>query len=211
MSNKSDDDEQHEVTRLLAEWNRGNRQALDSLLPIVYRELRRLARHQIARERNGHTLESAALVNEAYVRLVQQRSAQWQNRAHFFAIAARIMRRILVDYARSRRYAKRGSGVPCVTLKEASDLSQPAEQDLVLIDLALNRLASIDERKSRIVELKFFAGLTVEETAEVLKISPRTVMREWGSAKAWLLREITRETAFTAKTERREESLRIVP
>jgi len=178
------------VTQLLQDWSQGRDAALEELLPLVHQELRRLARRYMFGERPGHTLQTTALVNEAYLRLVNSRRVNWQNRAHFFAISAQLMRRILVDYARTRGYQKRGGGVPKVTLDEALMGPQEKGHDLVALDDALKTLAGIDPRKSKVVELRFFGGLSVEETAEVLKISPDTVMRDWRLAKAWLAREI---------------------
>jgi RNA polymerase sigma factor (TIGR02999 family) len=175
---------------LLLAWRNGDRAALDQLMPIVYSELRRLARRQLAGERPCHTLQTTALVNEAYLRLVDQSSFQWQNRAHFFAVAARIMRHILVDYARARHNAKRGGRAMKVTLDEAAEISTERATEMVALDDALTALAKFDPRRSQIVELRFFGGLSVEETAEALQVSPGTVMREWTLAKAWLQREI---------------------
>jgi RNA polymerase sigma-70 factor (ECF subfamily) len=179
-----------EVSRLLLNWSEGDRAAFDKLVPLVYDELRRLARHFMRREREGHTLQTTALVNEAYVRLVDQRSVRWQNRAHFFAIAAQLMRRILVDHARSRRFAKRGGEARQVSFDEAAIVSRERCAELVAVDDALTDLAARDPRKSQIVELRFFGGLNIEETAEVIGISPTTVQREWRSAKAWLYQAI---------------------
>jgi RNA polymerase sigma factor (TIGR02999 family) len=178
------------VTRLLQAWSQGKDTALEELLPLVHQELRRLARRYMFGERPGHTLQTTALVNEAYLRLVNSRQVNWQNRAHFFAISAQLMRRILVDHARARGYQKRGGGIPKVTLDEA--LMGPREKghDLVALDDALKALAGVDPRKSKVVELRFFGGLSVEETAEVLKVSPDTVHRDWRLAKAWLAREM---------------------
>jgi RNA polymerase sigma factor (TIGR02999 family) len=183
-----------EVSRLLLNWSQGDRAALDKLVPLVHDELRRLARHFMRREREGHTLQTTALVNEAYVRLIDQRSVRWQNRAHFFAIAAQLMRRILVDHARSRRYAKRGGDARQVSFDEAAIVSPERGAELVAVDDALTDLAARDPRKSQIVELRFFGGLNIEETAEVLGISPTTVQREWRSAKAWLYQAIREGT-----------------
>jgi RNA polymerase sigma factor (TIGR02999 family) len=179
------------VTRLLLDWSNGNKEALDSLLPIVYDELRRQASRYLRRERAGHTLQTTALINEAYLRLVNQKNVHWQNRAHFFGIAAQLMRRILVDHARTRKRSKRGGSDIRVSLNEATVTSQAQDLDLVALDEALERLVEIDPQQSRIVELRFFSGLNVEETAEVLRISPATVKREWRIAKAWLHREIS--------------------
>jgi len=179
-----------EATGLLLAWSRGDRAALDKLLPLLHDELRRLAAHFMRRERADHTLQPTALVNEAYLRLVDQRTVQWQNRAHFFAIAAQLMRRILVDHARKQRYAKRGAGAPHVMLDEAVVLSDERAAELVALDEALDALAAVDAQQSRVVELRFFGGLTIEETAEVLQLSRDMVKREWSTAKAWLYREM---------------------
>jgi RNA polymerase sigma factor (TIGR02999 family) len=181
----------HEMTQLLAAWGDGDREALHKLLPLVHQELRRLAHRYMGREGAGHTLQTSALVNEAYLRLIDQNEVRWQNRAHFFGIAARIMRRILVDYARSRKYQKRGGGALRVEFDETMIVSPERAAEVVAVDEALVRLAKIDPRKSQLVELRFFGGLSIEETAEVLKVSPGTVMRDWTLAKAWLRREIT--------------------
>lgn len=181
-----------EVTELLVRWRSGDRQALDSLLPLVYDELRRVARHYLQGERTGHTLQSTALVNEAYVRLVAQDFPEWQNRAHFFAVAAQLMRQILVDHARSHRAAKRGGDVCKVTLDEAEGEPFKPDVDVVALDEALKELAEMDQQQSRIVELKFFAGLSSEDAAEVLGISASTVKRDWITARAWLYRELDR-------------------
>jgi RNA polymerase sigma factor (TIGR02999 family) len=181
------------VTALLQAWGEGDEVALERLLPVVHDELRRLARRYMAGEHQGHTLQATALVNEAYLRLVDVHKVRWQNRAHFFAMSARLMRRILVDSARARHYQKRGGGAQQVSLDEALVVSEEPGQDLVALNDALEALATHDERKSRVVELRFFGGLTVDETAEVLKVSPETVMRDWGFAKRWLLRELKRE------------------
>jgi RNA polymerase sigma factor (TIGR02999 family) len=178
------------VSELLADWSKGNEAARDDLMPLVYNELRRLAGHYMAIERSGHSLQATALVNEAYLRLVDQRQVRWQGRAHFFALASRMMRRILVDYARSRHYAKRGGAARRVSLDEAMILSEEKARDVVALDDALTRFAAIDPRKSQVVELRYFGGLSVEEIAEVLKISPVTVRRDWSTAKAWLYRAI---------------------
>jgi RNA polymerase sigma factor (TIGR02999 family) len=179
----------HEVTRLLAQWTDGEPKALDALLPLVYNELRKLAGGYLHRERPEHTLQSTALVHEVYLRLVDQ-DVSWQNRAHFFSIAAQMMRRVLVDHARSRNTAKRGEGVCKVTLDDEIVGSGQRDIDVVALDDALTGLARLDPQQSRIVELRFFAGLSVEETSEVLKISPATVKRDWAMAKAWLHREM---------------------
>jgi RNA polymerase sigma-70 factor (ECF subfamily) len=178
------------VTRLLRAWSQGKDAALEELLPLVHQELRRLARRYMFGERPGHTLQTTALVNEAYLRLVNSRHVNWQNRAHFLAISAQLMRRILVDYARARGYQKRGGGVPKVTLDEALMGPQEKGHDLVALDDALKALGGVDPRKSKVVELRFFGGLSVEESAEVLKVSPDTVLRDWRLAKSWLAREM---------------------
>jgi len=178
------------VTRLLLDWSNGDKSALEKLIPLVYDELRRMARQYMRRERPGHTLESTALVNEAYIKLIDCSRVGWQNRAHFFAVAAQLMRRILIDHARSRNYAKRGGGVRKVSLDEAAILSEERASELIAIDNALTNLAAIDPRKSQIVELRFFGGLNLEETAEVLGVSSPTVQREWRKAKAWLYQEV---------------------
>ena len=180
----------HLVTQLLVDWGHGNQAALDKLMPLVYEELHRLAHRYMDRERPGHTLQTSALVNEAFVRLVDQKDVHWQNRAHFFGIAAQLMRRILVDYARSRHYAKRGGDARQVSFDEAMIVSPERATEVVALDDALKRLAVIDERKSQIVEFRFFGGLSIEETAEVLKVSPGTIMRDWTLAKAWLRKEM---------------------
>ena len=176
----------NEVTQLLVAWGNGDQAALDQLMPLVYSELHRLAHRYIKKERPGHTLQTSALLNEAFMRLVDQRDVTWQSRAHFFAIAAQMMRRILVDYARSRRYAKRGGDAQQVSLNENLMISRQLSADVVDLHDALNELAVVDERKSKVVELRFFGGLSIEETAEVLGISEGTVMRDWTLAKAWL-------------------------
>lgn len=189
---------QHEITRLLADWSNGDRQALEKLTPLVYDELRRLAGRYLRQERSGHTLQSTALVHEAYMKLVGQNNVRWQNRAHFFGIAAQMIRRILVDYARARRAEKRGSGAAALSLDEAIALPGGKDLDLVALDDALEGLAKIDDRQSRLVELRFFAGLTIEETAEVMGMSVATAKRDWVSAKAWLSREIRRQSAHAS-------------
>ena len=180
----------HEVSRLLRAWSSGDEAALQTLIPLVYEELHRIARRYMGREREGHTLQTSALVNEAYLRLVDWKNVEWQNRAHFFAVSAQMMRRILVDFARDRRYLKRGGGALQVSLAEAAGMTSQRGTDLVALDDALNSLAVMDKRKSEVVELRFFGGLSVEETAEVLKVSAETVMRDWKLAKVWLLREL---------------------
>ena len=175
-----------EVTRLLQAWGGGDRSALEKLLPLVHAELRRLARRYMGREHAGHTLQTTALINEVFLRLVDGKGVRWQDRAHFFAVAARLMRRTLVDYARRHHAGKRGGDAIIVSLDETAIVSQERSAELIAIDEALSRLAARDARKSQIVELRFFGGLSVEETAEVLTISPRTVKREWSLARAWL-------------------------
>jgi len=180
-----------DVTQLLIAWNDGDQAARDRLMSVVYEELHRLARRYMRRESPGHTLQTSALVNEAFLRLVDQRNVHWQNRAHFFGIAAQMMRRILVDYARSRNYAKRGGGARAVSLDEGLIVSEERSAEVVAIHEALEELAKFDARKGQIVELRFFGGLTIEETAEVLGVSPGTVSLDWTTAKAWLRREIS--------------------
>ncbi len=180
------------ITQLLVAWGDGDRAALDQLVPLVHAELRRRARGYLRGERRGHTLQTSALVNEAYLKLVEQRHARWQNRAHFLAICAQLMRRILVDYARRRQYQKRGGDALRVTLAEAESLPDERETDLVALDEALKSLAELDPRRARVVELRFFGGLNIEETAEVLKVSPTTVERDWTVAKAWLHKTVTK-------------------
>lgn len=181
-----------DVTELLLAWSNGDQRALAQLMPIVHRELRRLAKHYMDQERPGHTLQATALVNEAYMRLADVNRMRWQNRAHFFAVSAQMMRRILVEYARRRHRLKRGDGATHVDLDKALAVFQGKDDsDLVAIDDALNALSQVNERFSHVVELRFFGGLTVEETAEVLKVSPDTVLRDWKAAKAWLLRYLS--------------------
>lgn len=181
---------QEEITGLLISWGNGDQEALDRLMPLVTTELRRLARRYLERESAGHTLQPTALVNELYLRLVDRRRVSWQNRAHFFGFAAQTMRRILVDHVRSQRAQKRGAGARKVALDEAVSFTPEPDVDLIALDEALITLAAMDPRQSRIIELRFFAGLTLEETAEVLDISEATVSRDWASAKAWLYREL---------------------
>ena len=180
------------VTKLLVLWSKGDQAALKALVPLVYEDLRRLARYYLKQEKQNHTLSSTALVHEAYLRLVNQKDVTWQNRAHFFGVASQMMRRILVDHARSHSYAKRGGGALTLALDDALATPQRREIDLVALDDALDSLAKLDERQSRMVELRFFGGLSIEETSEVLGISAPTVKREWASARAWLYREISR-------------------
>jgi RNA polymerase sigma factor (TIGR02999 family) len=179
-----------QVSELLASWNSGNANAREALMPLVYDELRKLAASHLRRERNDHTLQPTALVHEVYLRLAEQKSVQWQDRSHFFGVTAQLMRRILVDHARSHLADKRGSGLPKVSLNEAIALSRERPAELLALDESLTQLASTDLQQSRIVELRVFAGLTIEQTAEVMGISPATVKRDWNLAKAWLLREI---------------------
>ena len=182
----------HEITRLLVAWGDGDQSALEELAPLVQAELRRLAHRYMGRERPGHTLQTSALVNEAYVRLIDWKNVRWQNRAHFFATAAQIMRRILVDFARRRPRVAKDVEARHISLEQAMTVTVEKDSDLLALDEALKDLARIDARKSQIVELRFFGGLSVEETAEVLRIAPVTVMREWNKAKAWLYRELSR-------------------
>jgi RNA polymerase sigma factor (TIGR02999 family) len=182
----------NQVTKLLQGWRGGDPKDLEALLPLVYDELRRLAHHHLKNEHPGHTLQSTALVHEAYFRLVGQDLPEWESRAHFFAIAAQLMRQILVDYARRRRASKRGSGVCMLTLDDAVGLPRRKDVDVVALDDALNTLSEVDPRQSRVVELRFFAGLSLEETSEVMGIATATVQRDWTAARAWLHREISR-------------------
>jgi len=182
-----------DVTELLLAWGNGDQLAFEKLMPIVYQELRRLAKRYMAQERSGHTLQATALVNEAYMRLSDVNRMHWQNRAHFFAVSAQMMRRILVEYARRRQRQKRGDGAPMVTLDDAvMPMAGKSDADLIALDDALNALSVVNARMSQVVELRFFGGLSVEESAEVLKVSPDTVMRDWKSAKIWLIRHMVR-------------------
>lgn len=183
-------DSSSDITDFLVNWCEGDQTALEKLLPLVERELRQLAHYYMRQENRGHLLQTTALVNEAFLRLIDQKRVRWQNRAHFFAIAAQMMRRVLLNYARDQKRIKRGGGAVCVSLSEAETISSAQPAELIALDEALERLTQIDERKSRIVELRYFGGLSVEETAEVLQISTMTVMRDWNMAKAWLAREI---------------------
>lgn len=185
-----DDRAQQHITQMLLEWSEGDNAALERLTPLVYEELHRLAHHYMRRERSGHTLQTSALVNEAYLRLVNQRNIKWNSRTHFFAIAARMMRRILVDYARSHLYAKRGGGAVHLSLELAELASNEASAEVTALDEALSRLESMDPQQARVVELRFFGGLTIKETAEAMKISVDMVKREWSTARAWLYREM---------------------
>ncbi len=182
----------HEVTQLLIAWSGGDKAALDKLMPLIQDELRRLAHQYMSRERADHTLQTTALVNEAYVRLVNRKDVQWQNRTHFFAIAATLMRNILVDHARSHAYAKRGGGARKTELDEAMIASQQRAAEVIDLDDVLKELAVLDPQQSRVVELRFFGGLTIEETAEALDLSPATIKREWTTAKAWLYHELAK-------------------
>jgi RNA polymerase sigma factor (TIGR02999 family) len=182
-----------DVTQLLRAWSNGEQEALDQLIPLVYHELHRLAHRYMGRERSAHTLQSTALVHEAYERLINLKDVNWKNRAHFFAVSAQVMRRILVDYARSRRYSKRGGEWRQVPLNEAVAVFRDHRTDIVALDDALQALAGIDPRKNRVVEMRFFGGLSIKETAEVLNVSEETVVRDWRLAKVWLLRQLSRE------------------
>jgi RNA polymerase sigma-70 factor (ECF subfamily) len=181
----------HEITQLLQAWRGGDERALDKLTPQIYRELHQAAKGCMQGERDGHSLQTTALINELYLRLADLKAVDWQNRAHFFALCARQMRRILTDLARARQSHKRGRGAYVISLDEAPAVSSAPHADVLAVDAALEALAKVDERKSRVVEMRFFGGLSVEETAEVLKVSPETVARDWRLAKAWLLREIS--------------------
>ena len=184
-----------EITRLLVAWGQGDQTALERLMPLVYEELRKLARRHMNRQRPGHTLQTTALVNEAYLRLIDASQVQWQNRAHFFAVSAQLMRRILVDFARSRKSLKRGAEAQQVTLDDSLEVSSERGADLIALDDALNTLGVMNPRQSQIVELRYFGGLSEEEIAEALKISPRTVRRDWSLARAWLYRELSKTAA----------------
>jgi RNA polymerase sigma factor (TIGR02999 family) len=190
----------HSVTQLLLSWRQGNAAALEQLIPVVYQKLRRLARHHMAGQRPGHTLQATALLNEAYMRLIDCDQVNWKDRAHFFAISAQIMRRVLVEFARSRQYQKRGGGAKRTSFDEALIASPEPAEDLVAIDDALQALAADYPRQARVVELRFFAGLSVEEAAEVLQVSAITVMRDWQLAKAWLARELKKRGSHAART-----------
>jgi RNA polymerase sigma factor (TIGR02999 family) len=180
------------ITQLLAAWSEGDQTALDAIMPLVYDELHRMARRFMARQNPGHTLQPTALINEAFIKMVGNENKEWKNRAHFFGVAAQAMRHILVDYARSRNYAKRGAGAQRVELDQAMTVTDEHSGDIVALDDALNELSKVDRRKSQVVELRYFGGLTVDETAEVLKVSTITVMRDWSLAKAWLYRELAK-------------------
>ena len=183
------------LTQLLQAWSEGEQDALDKIIPVVYDDLHKLAKRYMCDERAGHTLQVTALVNEAYLRLLDAANPSWQNRSHFFAVCGRIMRRILVDWARGRQSLKRGSNLPPLELEEAAAVTSPLGTDLVAIDDALEALAMVDERKSKVVELRFFGGLNTKETAEVLHVSEETVLRDWKLAKSWLRRELSKERA----------------
>jgi RNA polymerase sigma factor (TIGR02999 family) len=182
-----------DLTGLLIQWRQGDKSALDRLTPLVYDAIRRLAHRYVQREREGHTLQTTALVNEAYLRLAGSQNIPWQNRSHFFAVTAQVMRRILIDHARRRHYVKHGGGAQQVALDEAVAMSHERAAELVALDEALDELAQLDPRKSRVVELRYFGGLSLEETAEVLEVSPMTVRRDWRAAKAWLYRRMRDE------------------
>jgi RNA polymerase sigma-70 factor, ECF subfamily len=185
----------HQITQLLAEWSEGNQSALDELYPLVYDELHRLARRYMSRERKGHTLQTTALINEAYVRLVDQRNVHWANRSHFFAISAQIMRRILIDHARRQAFAKRGGGAQQVSLEEVATVAGVQARDLIRLDEALKCLAEMDPRRSQVVELRYFGGLNNEEIAGVLNVSENTVTRDWKMARAWLYQQLSGSAA----------------
>jgi RNA polymerase sigma factor (TIGR02999 family) len=193
MSKQKVNESQQQITERLIAWGSGETSALDDVMRAVYQELRRMADHYLRLERPDHTLQPTALVHEAYLRLIDQRKVSWQNRAHFFGVAAQMMRRILVDHARTKQRGKRGGAARKLSLDEVMNLSQGRAADLVALDDALKALAEIDPRKSQVVELRFFGGLSVEETAEVLDVSPQTVLRDWKMAKAWLYQEMTRQ------------------
>lgn len=182
-----------EITRLLQSWNDGDKDALQKLTPILYKELHRMAHRYMRQERPGHTLQTTALINEAYVRLIRWNKVDWRNRAQFLGVSAQLMRKILVDFARSRNYAKRGAGIRVICLEEAPGVTSEPARNILALDEALQRLAVVDARKSQIVELRFFGGLGLEETAEILKVSSRTIRREWELAKVWLACEMSAE------------------
>ena len=185
---------QHEVTQLLMAWNEGDQSALERLIPLVHAELHRIARRYMRNERAGHTLQTSALINEAYLRLIDAQQVRWQNRAHFFGIAAQLMRRVLVDFARSRGYKKRGGGAFQVSLDETMVITKERGEDLVALDEALSALSELDERKGRVVEMRFFGGLSEKEIAEALRVSLETVRRDWRLAKSWLRRRLSETT-----------------
>ena len=182
--------EVHNLTDLLVDWRRGDQSALAKLTPLVYDELRRMAHRYVQRERSGHTLQTTALVHEVYLRLAGDQQIEWRDRAHFFAVSAQVMRHILIDHARRRRYAKRGGDAPHVSLTDANAMTQERAKELVSLDEALDELAKLDQRKAKVVELRYFGGLSLEETAEVIEISVMTVRRDWRAAKAWLFRRM---------------------
>ena len=182
----------HEITELLVAWGNGDQEALDKLTPLVYQELHRLAEHYMKGERSGHILQTTALVNEVYLRLIDWKNVEWQNRAHFLGVSARLMRHILVNFARKRLTAKRGGAAVQVSLSEAANMTSAQNLDLVALDDALNALAALDPRQSQVIEMRFFGGLSINETAEALKVSPGTVHRDWSLAQAWLRRELKR-------------------
>lgn len=182
------------LTELLLEWREGDKAALDRLMPLVYDELRRIAHRYVQHERDGHTLQTSALVNEAYLRFAGQRKVDWQNRAHFFAVTAQVMRHILIDHARRRRYAKHGGEVRQIPIQDATEMSLQRANELIALEEALDELAKLDRRKSQVVELRYFGGLSLEETAEVLEISLMTVRRDWRAAKAWLYRSMKNDS-----------------
>jgi len=188
------------ITELLIDWNRGDKGALDRLMPIVYNELRVVARHHLSLEDREHTLQSAALVNETYIRLVDQERVQWRNRAHFFAISARMMRRILVDHARQRRAEKRGGIAPRLSLDESAGVAKHTDLDLVALDQAMEALSRLDPQQARVIELRFFGGLTIEEISEALDISAATVTRDWVTAKAWLFSQLKESSPDSSST-----------
>ena len=190
----------HQVTHLLRAWGEGEQGALDELVPLVYQELHRLARRYMSQERPGHTLQTTALVNEAYLRLVDTTLAGWQNRTHFYAICAQVMRRILVDWARSRQAQKRGAAVAPLELVESLAVAAGPGPDLVALDDALQALSALDSRKGKVVEMRYFGGLSVEETAGALRVSRETVLRDWQFAKSWLRRELSREKSVATRT-----------
>lgn len=182
----------HQITRLLSEWSGGNRVALEELMPLIYGELRKMARQYMRRQREGHTLQTTELIHEAYLKLARGEDQEWQNRAHFFGVAAQAMRHILVDYARSKQSQKRGGpAAQRITFEESAFVSAGQSDEIIALDEALKRLTELDERKTRVVELKFFGGLKIAEIAEVLEISPKTVKRDWRFARTWLLRELS--------------------
>jgi RNA polymerase sigma factor (TIGR02999 family) len=196
MTTVTTDDQRDDLTGLLLEWRHGDKAALETLTPLVYDELRRIAHRYVRREREGHTLQTTALVNEAFVRLAGADKIAWQNRTHFFAVTAQVMRHILIDHARRRHYTKHGGQVRQVALEDAAAMSRQRAAELVMLDEALAELAKLDPRKSRVVELRYFGGLSLEETAEVLEVSPMTVRRDWRAAKAWLYRRMRDPSAL---------------